>query len=127
MTAGMSRAALRQAALRDFERQYASASSAAGLILDSMSEPECMNVLTIICLQCANGNDEVMTMQIKADGLPPAFCRVWFDRDLNLYATVETDSLTLALTLPATQSGVIGWEKKNAQIKRIERNEQGEP
>ena len=110
--------ASRAARLRELEKQYASAASAARLVRDSLTDR--LNVLTVVCLQTANGEDGVLTVRVECDSLPPAECKIRFDSLLNLDATVQTGSLTLRLTLPATEPGVPGWSRENAFIERIE-------
>lgn len=110
--------ASRAARLRELEKQYASAASAARLVRDSMTDQ--LNVLTVVFLQTANGEDGVLTVRVECDSLPPAECEIRFDPLLNLDATVKTGSLTLRLTIPATEPGVPGWSRENAFFERIE-------
>ncbi len=111
-------AASRAARIRELEKQYASASSAARLVRDSMTGQ--INILTVVCLQTANGEDGVLTVRLECDSLPPAVCKIHFDPSLNLDATVEVGSLKLRLTIPATEPGEPGWSRENALIERVE-------
>ena len=112
-----------EASVREVELQYASASSAARIIRDSMTDLTNVNVLTMSCLQSAGSAEDDLTIIIEADGMPPAVCIVAFDDDLNLTATAEARSFLLRLTIPADVPGVLGWSKENALIERIERQE----
>lgn len=116
------------ASVRGVERQYASASSAARIIRDSMTFEDMtdfanINILTMMCLQSADNEDYDLTVIIEADGMPPAVCIVAFDNEYNLTATVEAGTFLLRLTIPADVPGVVGWSKENALIERIERQE----
>lgn len=103
------------------ERESCAAASAARMIRDSMLELNLHgpNVITLICLQAADNPGSVLTLTLAADGYPPAVCKVCFDSDLNLDATVSAGSVNLRLTLPADTPGLIGWSLKNALIEPI--------
>ena len=106
---------------REFDRQYIAVSSAAWLIVDSMSDN--VNMLTMVILQYANGTGEGLTVTLKGEGLPQAVCHISFDSDLNLHAEIETEAIQLRLTMPAAQSGKIGWAREDATIERIPEKE----
>lgn len=108
---------------REFDRQYIAASSAAWLILDSMSDLNNVNMLTMVILQYANGTGEGLTVTLKGEGLPQAVCHISFDSDLNLNAEIETEAIQLRLTMPAAQPGKIGWAREDANIERIPEKE----
>lgn len=103
-----------------YEKKYYAASSAARLIKDSMNLSN-MNVLTLVCLQYANGSGDVLTVIVKAPGLPDAVCTVIFDEMLNLEARVEVAPIVIRLTMPASVPGVIGWDEKDALTELVER------
>lgn len=108
---------------REFDRQYIAASSAAWLIVDSMSDLGNVNVLTMVILQYANGTGEKLNVTMKADGLPQAVCHISFNSDLDLHAEIETEAIQLRLTMPAAQPGKIGWAREDAAIERIPEKE----
>ena len=110
--------AYRSAQVHMLEQEYVSATSAAR---DAMLCIEDQNVLSMVCLQCADSSGSVLTITMEADRLPPAVCEVTFDTDFNLTATVKTQSLTLLLHMPATNPGNIGWSKETALIEEADR------
>lgn len=115
--------ASRAASVRELELQYASASSAARIIRDSMTDFTNINVLTMSCIQSADSVDDDLTVIIDADNMPSAVCIISFDNEYNLTATVESGAFLVRLTIPADVPGVIGWSKENALIERKERKE----
>ena len=108
----------RSSLIRRFEREYASASSAAILIRDSLAYPMSVNVITGACLQCADGG-ETLTMTVQADGLPDSVCTVYFDNELNMNAEVTSGSLKLILKIAPEIPGIPVWNRKDALIERV--------